>query len=153
MLKSKSVWHLFTYSHMWMQLYFNQVCCSGMLYTKKPRHHCCEGSYLSLNNSSDPVCCNGKLLPALPDYKCCVGYYVHVKNSEYRSLLLDLHIVFSFLHDWSLSFLMLFKCFVCPCLCRWKLLSWPLTRPGLSGTGWQLLWGGSLLHERWPALL
>ncbi|XP_030271338.1 usherin [Sparus aurata] len=59
-----------------------QVCCSGMLYTKKPHHHCCEGSYLSLNNSSDPVCCNGKLLPALPDYKCCVGYYVHVKNNE-----------------------------------------------------------------------
>ncbi|AWP01780.1 putative usherin-like [Scophthalmus maximus] len=60
-----------------------QVCCSGLLYTKKPHHHCCEGSYLSLTNSSDPVCCDGKLLPALPDHQCCGRYYVPVKNNEY----------------------------------------------------------------------
>ncbi|XP_070842368.1 usherin [Chaetodon trifascialis] len=59
-----------------------QVCCSGLLYTKKPHHHCCEGSYLSVRNSSNPVCCNGKLLPALPDHQCCGGYYVHVKTNE-----------------------------------------------------------------------
>ncbi|XP_047436500.1 usherin [Mugil cephalus] len=60
-----------------------QVCCSGELHTKKPRHHCCEGSYLSLNNSLRPVCCNGKLVPALPGHQCCGGYYVHVKINEY----------------------------------------------------------------------
>uniref|UniRef100_A0A4W6FW95 Usherin n=1 Tax=Lates calcarifer TaxID=8187 RepID=A0A4W6FW95_LATCA len=60
-----------------------QVCCSGLLYTKKPHHHCCDSSYLSLSNSSNPVCCNGKLLPALPDHQCCGGYYVHVKTNEY----------------------------------------------------------------------
>ncbi|XP_039982949.1 usherin [Xiphias gladius] len=60
-----------------------QVCCSGLLYTKKPHYHCCEGSYLSLSNSSNPVCCNGKLLQALPDHQCCGGYYVHVKTNEY----------------------------------------------------------------------
>ncbi|XP_008295345.1 usherin-like, partial [Stegastes partitus] len=60
-----------------------QVCCRGELFTKKPHHHCCDGSYLSLNNSSDPVCCNGKLVPALPNHQCCGGYYVHVKNNEY----------------------------------------------------------------------
>ncbi|XP_059204973.1 usherin [Centropristis striata] len=59
-----------------------QVCCHGLLYTKKPHHHCCEGSYLSLGNSFDPICCNGKLLPALPDHQCCGGYYVHVKIDE-----------------------------------------------------------------------
>ncbi|TDH17235.1 hypothetical protein EPR50_G00006290 [Perca flavescens] len=59
-----------------------QVCCSGLLYTKKPHHHCCEGSYLSLSNSSNPVCCDGKLLLALPDHQCCGGYYVHVKTNE-----------------------------------------------------------------------
>ncbi|XP_074481361.1 usherin [Sebastes fasciatus] len=59
-----------------------QVCCSGLLYTKKPHHHCCEGSYLSLSNSSNPACCNGKLLPALPDHQCCGGYYVHIKTNE-----------------------------------------------------------------------
>ncbi|XP_029281914.1 LOW QUALITY PROTEIN: usherin [Cottoperca gobio] len=59
-----------------------QICCGGLLYTKKPHHHCCEGSYLSLSNSSNPVCCNGKLLPALPDHQCCGGYYVHVKTNE-----------------------------------------------------------------------
>ncbi|XP_070762485.1 usherin [Enoplosus armatus] len=59
-----------------------QVCCSGLLYTKKPHHHCCEGSYLTLRNSSNPGCCNGKLLPALPDHQCCGGYYVHVKTNE-----------------------------------------------------------------------
>ncbi|XP_069030560.1 usherin [Embiotoca jacksoni] len=61
-----------------------QVCCSGRLHTKKPHHHCCEGSYLSFNDSSNPaVCCNAKLVPALPDHQCCGGYYVHVKNNEY----------------------------------------------------------------------
>ncbi|XP_070688414.1 usherin [Pempheris klunzingeri] len=60
-----------------------EVCCSGLLYTKKPHHHCCEGSYLSLSNSSNPVCCNGKLLPALPSHQCCGGYYVKLKNNEY----------------------------------------------------------------------
>nr|XP_014268858.2 usherin [Maylandia zebra] len=60
-----------------------QVCCSGVIYTKKPHHHCCEDSYLSLNNSSNPVCCNGKLVPSLPDHQCCGGYYVHVKTNEY----------------------------------------------------------------------
>ncbi|XP_078016774.1 usherin [Epinephelus lanceolatus] len=59
-----------------------QVCCSGLLYTRKPHHHCCESSYLSLTNSSNPVCCNGKLLPALPNHQCCGGYYVHVKTNE-----------------------------------------------------------------------
>ncbi|XP_044201958.1 usherin [Thunnus albacares] len=60
-----------------------QVCCNGLLYTKEPHHHCCEGSYLSFINSSNPVCCNGKLLPPLPDHQCCGGYYVHVKANEY----------------------------------------------------------------------
>ncbi|XP_029354432.1 usherin [Echeneis naucrates] len=60
-----------------------QVCCSGLVYTNKPRHHCCESSYLSFNKSSNPVCCNGKLLPALPEHRCCGGYYVHVKSDEY----------------------------------------------------------------------
>ncbi|KAK2920361.1 hypothetical protein Q8A73_002565 [Channa argus] len=60
-----------------------QVCCSGSLYTKKPHHHCCEGSYLSWTNSSSPVCCNGKLLPPLLDHQCCGGHYVHVKPNEY----------------------------------------------------------------------
>ncbi|KAI4829884.1 hypothetical protein KUCAC02_001544, partial [Chaenocephalus aceratus] len=59
-----------------------QVCCSGLLNTKKAHHQCCEGSYLTLSNSSSPVCCNGKLLPALPDHQCCGGYYVHVKHNE-----------------------------------------------------------------------
>nr|XP_046239587.1 usherin [Scatophagus argus] len=59
-----------------------QVCCSGLLYTKKPHHHCCEGSYLSWSNSSSPACCNGKLLPALHEHWCCGGYYVHVKTNE-----------------------------------------------------------------------
>ncbi|XP_056269140.1 usherin isoform X3 [Pseudoliparis swirei] len=60
-----------------------QVCCSGLLSTKKPHHHCCEGSYLSLSTSSTPACCNGKLLPALPDHQCCGGYYLHVKTNEH----------------------------------------------------------------------
>uniref|UniRef100_A0A3P8RYW1 Usherin n=1 Tax=Amphiprion percula TaxID=161767 RepID=A0A3P8RYW1_AMPPE len=60
-----------------------QVCCSGLLYTKKPHHHCCDDSYLSLNNSSHPVCCSGKLVSALPNHQCCGDYYVHVKNNEY----------------------------------------------------------------------
>nr|XP_040024120.1 usherin isoform X2 [Gasterosteus aculeatus aculeatus] len=59
-----------------------QVCCSGFLYTKKPRHECCEGSYLGSSNSSNPVCCNGKLLPASPDHHCCRGNYIHVKTNE-----------------------------------------------------------------------
>uniref|UniRef100_A0A3Q4AAY9 Uncharacterized protein n=1 Tax=Mola mola TaxID=94237 RepID=A0A3Q4AAY9_MOLML len=59
-----------------------QVCCNGLLHTKKPHHHCCESSYLSWTNSSSPVCCSGKLLPALPDHRCCGGYYVNVKNNE-----------------------------------------------------------------------
>ncbi|XP_010791101.1 usherin [Notothenia coriiceps] len=66
-----------------------QVCCSGLLNTKKAHHHCCEGSYLTLSNSSSPVCCNGKLLRALPDHQCCGGYYVHVKNSEYENCCPD----------------------------------------------------------------
>ncbi|XP_068597953.1 usherin [Brachionichthys hirsutus] len=60
----------------------SQVCCSGMLYLKKPHHHCCEDRYLSWGNSSRPVCCDGKLLPALPDHQCCGGYYVPVKTNE-----------------------------------------------------------------------
>ncbi|XP_051795531.1 usherin [Acanthochromis polyacanthus] len=60
-----------------------QVCCSGLLYTEKPHHHCCDGSYLSLNNSSHPVCCNGKLVSAVPNHQCCGDYYVHVENNEY----------------------------------------------------------------------
>ncbi|XP_074522167.1 usherin [Halichoeres trimaculatus] len=60
----------------------SQVCCSGNLHTKKLHHHCCEGRYLSLSNSSNPVCCNGKLVPALPDHRCCGGYYVHVGINE-----------------------------------------------------------------------
>ncbi|KAM6942982.1 usherin [Xenentodon cancila] len=60
-----------------------QVCCSGLLYTKRPHHHCCEGRYLSLNDSFNPVCCDGKLVPSLPDHQCCGGYYVIVKNNEY----------------------------------------------------------------------
>ncbi|KAM9860567.1 LOW QUALITY PROTEIN: usherin [Aulostomus maculatus] len=60
-----------------------QVCCAGLLYSKKPHHHCCERSYLSLNGTSNPVCCRGKLLPPLPDHQCCGGYYVHVKTNEY----------------------------------------------------------------------
>ncbi|CAJ1048931.1 LOW QUALITY PROTEIN: usherin [Xyrichtys novacula] len=59
-----------------------QVCCSGFLYSKKPNHQCCEGRYLSWNNSSDSVCCNNKLVPALPDHQCCGGYYIHVKTNE-----------------------------------------------------------------------
>ncbi|XP_068431767.1 usherin [Clinocottus analis] len=59
-----------------------QVCCRGLPYTKKPHHHCCEGSYLSLINSSNPVCCNSKLLLALPNHQCCGEYYIHVKNNE-----------------------------------------------------------------------
>ncbi|KAM9366692.1 usherin [Symphorus nematophorus] len=59
-----------------------EVCCSGVLYIKKPHHHCCDGSYLSLSNSSNLMCCNGKLLPVLPDHQCCGGYYVHVKPNE-----------------------------------------------------------------------
>ncbi|XP_075319241.1 usherin [Odontesthes bonariensis] len=60
-----------------------QVCCNGLLYSKKPRHHCCEGRYLSFSNSSNPVCCNGKLVPSLPNHQCCGGYYVPVKANEY----------------------------------------------------------------------
>ncbi|KAM7406312.1 hypothetical protein PAMP_000697 [Pampus punctatissimus] len=60
-----------------------QVCCNGLLYMKEPHHHCCERSYLSFSNSSNPVCCNGKLLPPHPDHQCCGGYYVHVKTNEY----------------------------------------------------------------------
>ncbi|XP_068172657.1 usherin isoform X1 [Antennarius striatus] len=59
-----------------------QVCCSGLLYLKKRRHHCCEESYLSLGNSSSPVCCDGKLLPAVPDHQCCGGFYVLVQTNE-----------------------------------------------------------------------
>uniref|UniRef100_UPI0037E7E888 usherin n=1 Tax=Semicossyphus pulcher TaxID=241346 RepID=UPI0037E7E888 len=59
-----------------------QVCCSDLLYTKKPHYHCCEGRYLSFSNSSNPVCCDGKLVPALPDHRCCGGYYVHVETNE-----------------------------------------------------------------------
>uniref|UniRef100_A0A1A7W9R6 Usher syndrome 2A (Autosomal recessive, mild) n=3 Tax=Nothobranchiidae TaxID=405002 RepID=A0A1A7W9R6_9TELE len=60
-----------------------QVCCSGQLHAEKLHHHCCDGSYLSLNNHSNPVCCNGKLVPSLPDHQCCGGYYVPVKTNEY----------------------------------------------------------------------
>ncbi|KAM9408306.1 LOW QUALITY PROTEIN: usherin [Pholidichthys leucotaenia] len=60
-----------------------QICCSGIIYTKKPQHHCCDDSYLSWNDSSHPVCCDGKLVPALPDHQCCGGYHVPVKNNEY----------------------------------------------------------------------
>ncbi|KAK2854220.1 hypothetical protein Q5P01_006881 [Channa striata] len=60
-----------------------QVCCSGSLHTKKPHHHCCEGSYLSWTNSSSPVCCSGRLLLARLDHQCCGRYYVHVKTNEY----------------------------------------------------------------------
>lgn len=79
---------LFTYHLIrFFQLRIKQVCCSGVIYTKKPHQHCCEDSYLSLNNSSNPVCCNGKLVPSLPDHQCCGGYYVHVKTSEFQITL------------------------------------------------------------------
>ncbi|XP_041646715.1 usherin [Cheilinus undulatus] len=60
----------------------SQVCCNGNLYNKLPHHHCCEGRYLSLSNSSNPVCCDGKLVPALSDHQCCGGYYIHVETNE-----------------------------------------------------------------------
>nr|XP_054587843.1 usherin [Nothobranchius furzeri] len=60
-----------------------QVCCSGQLHAAKLHHHCCDGSYLSLSNHSNPVCCNGKLVPSLPEHQCCGGYYVLVKTNEY----------------------------------------------------------------------
>lgn len=137
-------------------LYVNQVCCSGFLYTKKPRHECCEGSYLGSSNSSNPVCCNGKLLPASPDHHCCGGNYIHVKTSEchitsyvYTCLRFAL-----FCLNWVKSFLCRSSVpFICPWLCRRKVLPWPRAGPGLSRAGWQMLWGGSLLHERRPALL
>lgn len=87
-----------------LKLYFNQVCCNGLTYSKKPHHYCCEGKYLSWSNSSNPVCCSGKLLPALPDYHCCGGYYVHVKSSRFQSCLF-LHTIREFL------------CEICPFPC------------------------------------
>lgn len=78
----------------------SQVCCSGLLHTKKPHYHCCEESYRSFSNSSDPICCNGKLLPALLDHQCCGGYYVQVKTCEFQ---------ITFLLDWRLSFSMFLK--------------------------------------------
>lgn len=60
----------------------NQVCCSGILHRKLPNHHCCESSYQSFTNSSDPVCCHGTLVPALPEHRCCGGYYVRVQKSK-----------------------------------------------------------------------
>lgn len=149
---------LFTYHLIcFFQLRIKQVCCSGVIYTKKPHHHCCEDSYLSLNNSSNPVCCNGKLVPSLPDHQCCGGYYVHVKTSEFQITLcsvfpLTSNLLFCF-HGVCSSSCCSSVYFICPCLCRWILLSWPLAGPGLCGAGWQLLWGGSLLSDRRPALL
>ncbi|XP_061735051.1 usherin isoform X2 [Nerophis ophidion] len=60
-----------------------QVCCNEILHSKMPHHYCCDGHYLSFNNSFSPVCCNGKLLPSLPDHQCCGAYYVQVKTNEY----------------------------------------------------------------------
>ncbi|TWW67416.1 Usherin Usher syndrome type IIa protein [Takifugu flavidus] len=60
-----------------------QVCCDGRIYTKRPGHHCCQSSYLSWSNSSNPVCCSGKLLQLLPNHQCCGEYYVPVKSNEY----------------------------------------------------------------------
>ncbi|XP_028328840.1 usherin isoform X1 [Gouania willdenowi] len=60
-----------------------QVCCNGILHTKKLHHHCCGHSYLSWNSSSSPVCCNGQLFPTLPDYECCGGSYVHKSSNEH----------------------------------------------------------------------
>uniref|UniRef100_A0A3Q3B8L8 Usher syndrome 2A (autosomal recessive, mild) n=1 Tax=Kryptolebias marmoratus TaxID=37003 RepID=A0A3Q3B8L8_KRYMA len=64
-------------------IYTNQICCSGWLYTRKPHHHCCDGSYLTLNNTANPACCSGKLVPPLPDHQCCGGYYVPIRNNGY----------------------------------------------------------------------
>lgn len=142
---------LFEFCVLYVLWILNQVCCSGFLFTKKPHHHCCEGRYLSLSNSSNPVCCNGQLVPALPNHRCCGGYFVHVETSQCQTA--------SHLHEKS-SFLLhrSSPCcssvsFICPCLYRWKLLSWPLPGPSLRGAWWQLLWGGPVLHEERPALL
>ncbi|XP_029001116.1 usherin isoform X2 [Betta splendens] len=60
-----------------------QVCCSGSLHTKRARYRCCEGTYRSFANSSEPVCCDGKLLPPRRDHECCGGYFLRVKTNEH----------------------------------------------------------------------
>uniref|UniRef100_A0A3B5QN66 Usherin n=1 Tax=Xiphophorus maculatus TaxID=8083 RepID=A0A3B5QN66_XIPMA len=60
-----------------------QICCNGLLHTRKSHHHCCDELYFGWDDSSHPVCCNGKLLPSQPNHQCCGRYYVPVKTNEY----------------------------------------------------------------------
>ncbi|KAG9336280.1 hypothetical protein JZ751_002627, partial [Albula glossodonta] len=59
-----------------------QVCCSGVIYTAKPDHQCCQDSYLLAQNTSLQVCCGAQLHPPLPNHQCCGGFYIHVPPGE-----------------------------------------------------------------------
>uniref|UniRef100_A0A3B5LYR8 Usher syndrome 2A (autosomal recessive, mild) n=1 Tax=Xiphophorus couchianus TaxID=32473 RepID=A0A3B5LYR8_9TELE len=60
-----------------------QICCNGLLHTRKSHHHCCDELYFGWDDSSHPVCCNGKLVPSQSSHQCCGRYYVPVKTNEY----------------------------------------------------------------------
>lgn len=131
-----------------------QICCSGLLHTKKSHHHCCNEDYFSWNDSSIPVCCNGKLVPSRPDYQCCGRYYVLLKAGMFSFFVCTniWLIIFTWFESSLLNVAQVLPSSVLV-FSRWILLSWPLAGPGLCGAWWQLLWGGSLFHDRRPALL
>lgn len=116
-----------------------------MLYRKLPNHHCCESSYQSLANSSEPVCCHGTLVPALPEHRCCGGYYIHVQTSKTTTPTRALSSI-SPLNSWILALTVLARR-------RPDLLPGPFPLAGVGGAGRQLLCCGSVLRQGRPALL
>lgn len=92
-----------------------------MLYRKLPNHHCCDSSYQSLANSSEPVCCHGTLVPALPEHRCCGGYYIHVQTSKTTA---PTHVLSSIspLNSWILALTVLAVAdqTCCPDPSRWR---------------------------------
>ncbi|KAG7465654.1 hypothetical protein MATL_G00155810 [Megalops atlanticus] len=60
----------------------HQVCCDGVVFSRKPFHRCCQDRYVPVLNTSHEVCCGGQLLSPLPDHQCCGGYYIPVLPGE-----------------------------------------------------------------------
>lgn len=120
------------------------------MYRKLPNHHCCESSYQSFANSSDPVCCHGTLVPALQEHRCCGGYYIRVQASKTPPVPVHPH-TRRLIQDQlrSVSPLNPDR----PCRCRRDLLPGPDPLAGVSGSWRQLLRRRSLLRQGRAALL
>ncbi|XP_018411554.1 PREDICTED: usherin [Nanorana parkeri] len=59
-----------------------QVCCSGVLHSRRDGYHCCEGNYIAFAGNSSWICCAAQVHAVQPGHQCCGRYYVKVQKGE-----------------------------------------------------------------------